>query len=258
MFVNGPYPELDHMDMVQVAKHKVDFALDPENPENKRETFISGPSNLIIAADVRTRPLVLHGSDRNQRLVPDRPATAVSLGKPESLENIRRTLLRMDRATEKGKKDGYYVIEAGTYIRGHKTRNGIPDSVTAVLDTRMIEYFSTPSGFTEYVDGFYRFYQAEAYAQSMGSTTHAIPKITDVAGGLSLGTLLSLGAIKSLNGIERNDSRFGFAVKSSLSKALFGFNAGVMKKITPDIQKFIDAYPLLQISTDLALASRKV
>ncbi len=248
MFVKGPNPELDHPDMFQVAKHKVDFVLDPENPENKVDVFSSGPGNFVIAADARTRPLVLHGSDVNQRLVPDRPPSAVSLGKPESLEDVRRTLIRMGRAIRDG-NEGYYEIETGTYLRGRGGLiNGTHDSVTAVLDTDLIGHFSTPRGFTEYVEGFYRFYSAEN-AQHLG-----IPRLTDVAGGLSLGTLLSLGAVRSLNGIERDNPRFRDGVKMALNKALFGFNPGVMKQITPDLQKFIDSYPLLETATGIALA----
>ncbi len=40
----------------------------------------------------------------------------------------------------------------------------------------------------------------------------------------------------------------------ALNKALFGFNPGVMKQITPDLQKFIDSYPLLETATGIALA----
>ena len=248
MFAKGPNPELDHPDMFQVAKHKVDFVLDPENPENKVEAFSSGSGNFVIAADVRTRPLVLHGSDVNQRLVPDRPPSAISLGKPESLEDVRRTLVKMDRAIKEG-KDGYYEIETGTYLRARGGLiNGTHDSVTAVLDTDLIRHFSTPKGFTQYVEGFYRFYSTED-TQHLG-----IPKLTDVAGGLSLGTLLKLGAIKYLDGISRDDPRFRTAVKMALNKALFGFNPGVMKQISPDIQRFIDSYPLLETATEIALA----
>lgn len=251
MFVRGPNPELDHPDMVQVAKHKADFVLSPSNPDQRIADFAKSPNNFVIAADVRTRPLVLHSSDVGQRLIPDRPATAVSLGKPQTFEDVRKTLGKMTRAAEQH-KDGYYEVETGTYIIGRGSRNGNPDSVTAVLDTDLIRHFSSPRGFTDYVEGFYRFYSAEQI-QGLG-----VPKLTDVAGGLSLGTLLSLGAVKSLDGIGREDSGFRDAVKSALNKALFGFNPGVMKQIAPNIAEFINSYPLLEAVTQQALASRKI
>lgn len=251
MFVKGPNPELDHPDMVQVAKHKADFVLSLSNPDQRIAKFAKSTNNFVIAADVRTRPLVLHSSDVGQRLIPDRPATAVSLGKPQTLEDVRRTLGKMARATEQH-RDGYYEVETGTYIIGRGSRNGNPDSVTAVLDTNLIRHFSSPQGFTDYVEGFYRFYSAEQI-QGLG-----VPKLTDVAGGLSLGTLLSLNAVKSLDGIGRDDPKFRSAVKSALNKALFGFNPGVMKQIAPNIAEFIGSYPLLEAATSQALAFRKI
>lgn len=247
MFVKGPNPELDHPDMALVARHKTDFVLSPTNPDNRITSFTNNPVSFVIAADVRTRPLVLHSSDIDQRLVPDRPPSAISLGKPQSVEDVRRTLIKMTRATRDGENDGYYEIETGTYILGRRTRNGTHDSVTAVLDNDLIRYFSTPRGFTDYIAGFYSFYSAEE-VQGLG-----IPRLTDVAGGLSLGTLLSLGAVKSLDGVERDDPAFRPAVKKALNKALFGFNPGVMKQITPNIQGFIDTYPLLEAVTNQAL-----
>ncbi len=251
MFIEGPNPELEHPDMVQIARHKADFVLDPSNPNNRIGTFASGPGNFVIASDVRTRPLVLHSSDIGQRLTPDRPATAVSLGKPQTLEDVRRTLGKMARATEQH-RDGYYEVETGTYIIGRGSRNGNPDSVTAVLDTNLIRHFSSPQGFTDYVEGFYRFYSAEQI-QGLG-----VPKLTDVAGGLSLGTLLSLDAVKSLDEVGKNDPNFRSAVKSALNKALFGFNPGVMRQIVPNIHEFIDSYPLLEAATERALLSQKI
>ncbi len=251
MFVSGPNPELDHPDMVQVAKHKAEYVLSPANPNHQIAEFAKSPSSFVIAADVRTRPLILHSSDVDQRLTPDRPAVAISLGKPQTPEDVRHTLGKMSRAAKRHEQS-YYEVESGTYIIGRGSRSGTPDSVTAVLDSDLIQYFSTNKGFSEYLQGFFRFYSTEEI-RGLGK-----PKLTDVAGGLSLGTLLSLGAVKNLDGIEREDPRFRNAVKSALNKALFGFNSSVMKQIVPNIADFVDSYPLLEAATNLAVSPRKI
>lgn len=260
MFIKGPDPESDHPSIVEIARHKVDYVLDTENPNNKLEAFISTSSNFVIAADVRTKPLVLKPSSIGQRLVPDRDPETISLGKPHSLEAIRSNLGLMARV-RKTEKQAYYEVETGTFLRGRGTRggNGAADSSTAVLDLEYLQYLATPQGFKEYVAGYYRFYSAEAYAQSMGNVLQTeVPDITTVAGGLSIGTFLSLGAVLSINGIEKDKSEFERAVSEMLHNALFGFNKGVLKKIRPDIKKFVESYRLLQIATEIALTPRKV
>lgn len=245
IFADGPNPELLDDDIVKVARHKVDTRLDPETPGNVRESYIGARNSCVIAADVRTRPLLLESSAVGQRLVPDRQPTTISLGKPKSLEDIRRTLGQMARAGEKGDVC-YYGVETGTYLRKKGTTpQSAPDSTTAYLDKDRIAYYSTPRGFVDYVRGFHEFYSVE------GSET---PNITDIAGGLSLGTLLSRGAVLSIDGIAATDSGFRGAVKIALHKVLFGFNIGILRRLKPNIREFIDGYGLLERYTSLAMA----
>ncbi len=258
MFVTGPDPELNHQSMIEIARHKAEFVLDAQNPNNQIGVFTGGPSSFVLAADVRTRPLVLRPSSTGQRLVPDREPETISLGKPRNLEEIRSNLGLMARVRKAG-KEAYYEVEAGTALRGRGSFDAASDSVTAIFDRDLIRYLATPRGFVQYVEAFYRFYSAEAYAQNIGSKSQpAIPDITAVAGGLSAGTFLSLGAVLSINGIEKDTPGFEHAVRNMLQTALHGFNEGVLKKIRPDIKKFNLTYPLLQIATELALTPRKI
>lgn len=160
-----------------------------------------------------------------------------SLGKPEREGEVRETFKRMGRV-----RNPSYIAESGTVIEYRNVRAKKHFTMTVHLDQRKMQEFSTPQGFEKYKEAFDNFYSSDIYM----SNGLEPPKITDIAGGLSLGVLLSLGAVTAIDGTSREDPSFRQAVKRAMYQVLIGFDIRLLKKLRPDIEKVIDSDPWLE------------
>jgi len=232
-------------DVIAIAEGKINFAL--VNGEGVRELLLAkNPKqnqspNIIIASDVLTRPLMMYSLDR----IP----TAIIRRKPRGTEEIRKTFSRIHRAA--GYADPFYSVESGTCIR-KKTQPDAKklDHTTVLLDTQRIDHFRTVRGFEEYEEAFYRFYSSEQYSYD---GRHPMPRIIDIAGGLSLSVLLLENAVLGIDGVERENPQFRQTAKRALFKVLIGFSPDLLREYKSDIDEFIDSWPWLERTTAIAL-----
>jgi hypothetical protein len=228
-------------DPVVAANGKVNSALrDPKVQELRRK---GSRAIGVIAADVRTRPLIIRGTEVERTL---------SLGKPTSEHEVMKNFERMGRTT-----NSYCTIVTGTSLDWtfdkNRKRISPPSTTTMVyLDREKIAQFGTPEGFLKYKEAYYRHYSLKDYGFDK---EHPIPPLTEIAAGFSTGVMLSLGAVTQIDETPRGDpDNFPKVAKRTLFSALYGFSPKVLERLRSDAQDFIDRWPPLDRITQHALA----
>lgn len=225
--IKTPEPEIE--DVVAIANWKIEQVSKLETAQTRLR---QNPNGIIISADVKNRSLILLDTDLGTSATEPKPEHSESLGKPKSEEEVRSNFNRMART-----KDPYYTAEAGTVIDSRKGRFKNLVAITIHLDRRKMQEFSSVQGFERYKQAFRNFYSSDIYASNGLEPAELI----EIAGGFSLGVLLSLGAVTAIDGTPKGDPKFRHVVKRALYHVLIGFDIGLLRKhLRPDIERVID------------------
>lgn len=193
-----------------------------EKIKNAEKKF---PTGTIVAADTRTEI---------QEINRDGVIILVSKGKPSSNEDVRNNFRKLyDVASQQG-ECFYRVVSASALGVGSQI---FIDQMqcTVALNGEKIGFLASESGFSKYTDLFNRFYGLPAYA------SNGLPgiELTDISGGISLPVLLSLGVVKSVDGVEvdvstpEKEEKLKEAIIGAIYTVAVGFSPRILSALYP-------------------------
>lgn len=233
--------EKDIDNVAEIAMDKIRYAV--HRNTDVRQLTITGGGSLVIAADLRTNPLLKYGFEKFSR--------TQSSGKPFGTDDIMKTFSRIAAAARHSPESHpYYRVDAGTAIMQRGNLSSTSESLAVILDPGKMEYFRTRKGFEAYKKAFSDFYYS---SQVYGDQEEHFPTLTQIAGGLSLGVLLNQEAVLEIGDVKRDDPSFRNAVKRGMYHVLISFSPDFLRKVRPDIDQVIDGYPPLEMATALAM-----
>jgi hypothetical protein len=235
--------EKDIEDVASIAGDKLDHVLKQPNLVNTGTGTNRGL--VIFAADTRTKTLKL------EQTTP----VLTSQGKPTYEEQTREIFVQMADAANKTQLPPFYVVDAASgyhHLNGASARQMNRHACTIILEAKLVRYFATQNGFSEYQDRVRNFYSHHIYtAGEMKS-----PRITDLSAGLSLPVLMQSGAVYAI------DDKIMVNTQGSIPKlqhALYHVAVGIAPEIlspfASEVQQRLSSWPWLAQLTENTLQS---
>lgn len=173
-------------------------------------------NGLIVAADTQT--IVTLGDNEGA-------LRTVSKIKPTSEEDVMRLFRDMSEIPG----DPGYIVQSGSGthdIATGKRSEVLVEETRVRLDPVAVEYLGSDEGFQLYRSAFATFYGSEVYQKNN------LPQIgiCDISSGLSLPVLTKIGAVCSIDGIDRsNYQEFLEAFKKSLHVVAVGIHFNLLE-----------------------------
>lgn len=229
--------------VLDIARSKVGFVYhrNPRVRHLMRESLKNGIGNMIIGTDLRTNPL--------QRYSLDSVSRTHSRGKPYDEYGVRKTMSRISRAAQNSDSPPFYRADAGSVLARRNGEIATRENLSIILDPDKIHHFGTVRGFEEYKRVFEEFYRSSLIYEE----EKTVPSVTSIAGGLSLGVLLSQDAVLQIGDVPKEDPNWRNAVKMGLYHVLISFSPQILRTIRPDIDQVIQSYAPLEHTTKLAM-----
>lgn len=227
----GQEPDVD---VSQVARHKIDVVYDLGVPKDA--------CSAIIAADTHTVTPIFNSMSGEIEML--------SRGKPKNAQDVQEALQQMTKVADmKNEKPFYYADAASAMLHLNGSAHLVEDRERCLveLDREKLRWLGE-GGFPDYVKKFIEFYSRPPY-----STHNMEVNITDLSGGISLPLLVQMGAVTSVDGVDRGDERFRKALLRGIYTAAIGISPDILTTVQVDGHKIIQDWSWLNGVVDSAL-----